>query len=349
MVIAELENWLGNKVAILEGNNNSIYLYIYSKDQNVIALWVANSKRIDNPKDIKTEMEEGLPPYMPNEQCNDKGYILAHENENDWELQWGLDQNSIAVWYKGKIISIMPEWSGLQGFYGYSIGTDYETPLAWPLSKDNAQIHKFINEKEFLSNWTEDVWIQHQEALLELYSNNFNGQERYFAIDGGNWPPKGMRYISQGSSHYLFTVGISILPMPLYGMNYEEDIEDFRRIELGIIFEGGDDFTALGQYLSAQSTYPWYWGTHFDNGHTIPCKELSDLGSQMSFMVIVDNASFLPKISTPNFNNDKTRLLYMVPIYESEQKFAEENSTLELIKLLEVSKQPLNIFRDSVV
>lgn len=349
MVITELENWLGNKVAILEENNNSIYLYSYSKDKNVLALWVANSNRVESPKDIEIEMEEGLPPYMPNEQCNDNGYILDYENEDNWELQWGLDQNSIAVWYKGDIISIMPEWSGFKGVFGYSTGTDYETALAWPLNQENEQKHRFVKEKEFLNNWTEDVWLNHQKSLLERYDSSFEGQTRYFAIDGGNWPPKGMKYISKGNLHSLFTVGVSILSMPSFGMNYEEDVEDFRRIELSIIFEGGNDFTALGKYLSAQSSYPWHWGTHFDNGHTIPCKELRDLGSQMSFMALIEEASFLPKIDLPNFQNNKTRLLYMIPIYESEQKFAEENSTLQLIELLEASKQPLNIFRDSVV
>lgn len=349
MIIVELENWLGNKVAILEENNNSIYLYSYSKDKDVLALWVANSKKSHKNKSIKDDMEDGLPPYMPSEYCNSNGYILDYENEENWELQWGLEQNSIAVWYKGELVAVMPEWSGFKGFFGYSVGADSETELAWPLRDDNILRTKFLNEKKFLNNWTEDVWIQHQKALLEMYNKIFKGSERYFAIDGGNWPPKGMHYINQDNFHCLFTVGVSILPMPSFGMNYEDDIEDYRRIELSIIFEGCNDFMPMGQYLSGQSSYPWYWGTHFDKGHTIPCKQLADLGSDMSFMALVENASFLPEIVLPEFQHNKTRVLYMVPIYESEQKFAEVNSTMQLIELLEASRQPLNIFRDRVI
>ena len=349
MVIIEIENWLGNKVAILEENNDAIYLYSYSKESEVKALWVANSREVLKPNGIKDDMENGLPPYMPADLCNEFSYITDFEDDENWELQWGLDQNSIAVWYKDKIVAVMPEWSGFKGFFGYSIGANCENELAWPLSLDNMQVEKFTMEREFLVNWTTDLWVKYQESLLELYDSAIEGEGRYFAIDGGKWPPKGLRYISQSVRHHLFTIGVSILPMPSFGMGREENVEDFRRIELGIIFEGNSDFQVLGEYLSAQSTYPWYWGTHFDKGHTIPCSQLNDLGSKMTHMLLVEKANFLPDVKLPEFDSSNVRLLYMVPIYDSEQKFAEENSSSQLIELLESNDRPLNIFRECLI
>ena len=52
----------------------------------------------------------------------------------------------------------------------------------------------------------------------------------------------------------------------------------------------------------------------------------------------------------PSFNDGVVRLLYLLPIYESEQNFAEENSTQRLIEMLEHAEiDVFDIYRGAIV
>lgn len=147
----------------------------------------------------------------------------------------------------------------------------------------------------------------------------------------------------------MATVGMSQLPMPEYGMA-RENVRDFQRIEIAIACRPIEDFKPLAQYLSGQATYPWYFGSHFDHGHTLPCEQLLEVGSKASYVVMVEVAAFLPKVSMPLFDDGLVRLLYLIPIFESEQKFAEECSTQRLIEMLEQAGiDPFDMHRGAIV
>jgi hypothetical protein len=353
MVLVELQNWQECRTAIIEYENDSVYLYSYPHDKSLElkSLWVANTKkRLLKKSSIKSDFEKGLQPYLPKKYCLEKGYISDFRDKDNWELQWGLDQNSIAVYFKGKIIAILPEWSGTNDFYGYSTGTDKESALAWPLLEDNIQIQRFLDEREFLNSWSEDSWVSRQESLVSHYKSLYEGEYRYFSADEGKWPPLGLHYSKTPEIEFIATVGMSQLPMPEFGMAHD-NIKDFRKIELAFAFKSIPDFKPLAQYLSAQAKYPWYYGSHFDHGHTIPCEQLRELGSKAAFVMLVENADFLPKVAAmPSFEDGVVRLFYMLPIHSSEQRFAEERSTQELIELMEQAKvDPFNIYRNPIV
>ena len=352
MVLAELLNWQECRTAILEYENDSIYLYSHPHDKNLElkSLWVANTKkRTFEKSNIKADFDRGVQAYLPTKYCVESGYIRDFKNEKNWSLQWGLDQNSIAVYYKDRIIAILPEWSGTNGFWGYSLGTDKESVIAWPLFEDNVQIKRFLDERIFLDSWSESSWISRQESLVFFYENLFKGEVRYFAADGGKWPPLGIHYSKSSEIEFMATVGMSQLPMPEYGMA-RENVGDFRRIELAMACRPISDFTPLAQYLSGQATYPWHFGSHFDHGHTLPCEQLREVGSKASFVVIIEVADFLSTVTMPSLDDGLVRLLYMLPIYKSEQQFAEKNSTQRLIEMIEQAKvDPFDIHREAIV
>jgi len=352
MVLAKLTNWVESRTAVLEYDNDTIYLYNYSHDEGLEpkSLWIANTKkRIFNNSSIKADMDKGLQPYMPKEFCEDEAYIKVFKNKESWCLQWGLEQNSVAVFYKDNIIAIMPEFSGVSGFWGYSTGATKETPIAWPLLKDNIQINRFLEEKAFLESWTESIWVSHQENLLSIYRNAYPDNERYFVADGGLWPNLGIHYSRIKDLEFLATVGMSQLPMPEFGMVHE-DPEEYRQIEIALVFRPLEKIELLAQYLSGQARFPWHFETHLDHGHTLPCEELLELGSKASFVILVETASFLSKLSMPSFNKRGVRLLFMIPIYESEQQFSEKHSTQELINKLESKcEDPFDIYRKPIV
>ena len=348
MTLLEITNWVQSRTAVLEYDNDSIHLYSHphSKDQELKCLWVANtSKRMFKTGDIASDMKKGLQPYMPKKHCNKKAFIKDYENKDNWRLQWGLDQNSISVHYKDKLIAVMPEWSGHEGFWGYSIGVSDETDIAWPLNDGNEQIKRITSEQVFLDNWSDSDWVELQEGVMGKYKNSMRGDNRYFAGDGGNWPPLGIHYCKNAEQELISTIGMSILPMPLLGMNFENP-EPYRKIELAIIFENARDGLPLASYISGQATYPWSFGTHFNHGHTIPCSQLEEAGSDMSFMLILETANFLPEIS---LNQPNTRLLFMLPIYESEQVYIEKNGSSDFLSLMEDHQKPLDLKRQPVV
>lgn len=352
MILSELTNWQENRTAVLECSNDCIYLYSYphEEDQDLKTLWVANTKKRDTLENgIKSDMENGDQPYMPIKFCNQNAYISEYENEEDWKLQWGLDQNSIAVYYKNSLIAVMPEWSGIKEFSGYSSGVSAETAMAWPLLPDNEQITRFVSESEFLDSWNDDTWPQFQSRVLSIYGQFMPGSNRYFAADGGKWPPLGLICNSSDDTQFWATVGMSLLPMPVFGMTYE-DPEMYRRIELAMLINNNIDTMPLGSYLAAQARYPWLYGTHFDHGHTIPCQQLKEIGSGMAYMLIIDKASFLPEMDSSVFRDSATRLLFMVPIYKSEQEFAENSGSAALLQKMEQSGlDMLNLDRAAIM
>ena len=354
MTIISLQNWVEQRTAIIEYENDSIYLYSYPNNDSSLpskSLWIANTKkRLLKKSNINDDFAKGIQPYMPIKHCTKNGYIKDFKDINNWEIQWGLDQNSIAVYFKNNIVAIMPEWAGITSdFWGFSIGAKDETPIAWPLKNDNIQIKRFLKEKMFLESWTSKQWELTQDNFLSLYRNLYKGEEKYFSADDNKWPPLGIHYCKSNNLEFLATIGMSQLPMPEYGMPWEDN-EEYRRIEIAMIFRSIPNFLPLAQYLSAQAKYPWHYGTHFAHGHTIPCKELLEVGSKTSYIIFVENAKFLPNINIPTFDNKKIRLLFMIPIYETEYNYALKNSSNELIKLIEeADKDPFNIFRNSII
>ncbi len=350
MILAELINWHESRTAVLEHSNDSIYLYNHphGESQPVKTLWVANTKkRLLSRSTIMSDMQKSQQPYLPKEFCSEHAYIKDYKNSEDWELQWGLDQNSVCVFYKGDIVAIMPEWSGSNDFYGYSKGAKKENLVAWSLTDENEQISRFKNEKSFLESWSDEKWTTHQENIFTSYDDFTTEESRYFSADGGTWPPLGIHLHQADDVAFLASVGMSILPMPLLGMNHE-NLDDQRQIELAILTDGTQDAMPLTSYLSSQALYPWIQGTHFDHGHTLPCKELAEMNSDMSFMLLVEKASFLPSIGMPSFEGRNVRLLYMIPIHKSEQEFAQANCSLELLKKLEQIENPISLQREAV-
>lgn len=146
----------------------------------------------------------------------------------------------------------------------------------------------------------------------------------------------GVTYRLKDEKHFWATVGMSLLPMPVFDMSHENP-ENYRKIEIGILLDSREDTMLLGSYLAAQAKSPWSYETHFDSGHTITCRELQELGSGMSFMLFVDRASFLPDFDCNFFTDNNIRFLFMIPIYVSEQAFAENTSSIELLQKIEQS------------
>lgn len=357
-MLVEIPNAFGNRIAILDANNDCIYLYNVpaEKEEGVDdtrVVWIANTLRRESGRmDMAEEMRAGLQPYMPAELCTEHGFILDFEDQDEWEIVWGLEQCSVSVLFRGELVAIMPEWSGQDGFSGYSKGTNSESPIAWPLNPDNAEIPRVQRELQFLEDWNENTWRNYQEPLLAVYDEFHSGDKRYFACDGGDSPPLGLTCSRNDDSTFLTSEGMGLLPMPYLQATSPDGQEGCSRIELGMLVQSTADHMELANYIGAHARYPWRYSTYFAHGHTIPCEQARSLRAEFEFVAIADRALFFPDLQLPDVQlpnlMSSVRLLFMLPISAREQEFALQNTTEELIARIARVDNPLSPNRELV-
>ncbi|NLR95091.1 suppressor of fused domain protein [Flammeovirga agarivorans] len=97
--------------------------------------------------------------------------------------------------------------------------------------------------------------------------------DNYFAIDGGEWPSKGLFKKVQNSSTIISTVALSFLPMPTVEL-YLEDYQNFNRIELGLRVNDLTEthFKEIANQIGPISKTPWENITFLGEGHTLNLK-----------------------------------------------------------------------------
>ena len=107
---------------------------------------------------------------------------------------------------------------------------------------------------------------------MNALENFFGDYEKYYAIDGGEFPPKALLSGRKDGVCYGITAGVSLIPMPCVEQNFSEDAGNLRRMELG--FAAVEEHEALCKMmystLSGLSGLPWKEVTFLAHGHTIP-------------------------------------------------------------------------------
>ncbi|NLR95090.1 hypothetical protein [Flammeovirga agarivorans] len=129
--------------AIVEQDDRVVYFYLWSQDNskyNVKSCWVRNLK--EAPEKLNSvEMERGLPPMQPKQFCK---YPLGEGklNKSDLQILWNEEGDSAILLEKGRILSIIPSWSGDKGFHGYAKNCLDNSSLAWELTTENTYIKR---------------------------------------------------------------------------------------------------------------------------------------------------------------------------------------------------------------
>jgi hypothetical protein len=115
-------------------------------------------------------------------------------NPADLEIIWLEEGDGAALPEKGEIIAVIPCWSGMGGFFGYARDAKGEGNFVWELSDGNAMVERVAASKEFYKSWSSEFnpWRKMQPELLTKYDELFGPSDKYYAIDGENWPPKGL-------------------------------------------------------------------------------------------------------------------------------------------------------------
>jgi hypothetical protein len=203
--------------------------------------------------------------------------------------------------------------------------------------------------KSFWDSWSDNSWGKIQESYLTIVEKSIGKYDKYYAIDGGHWPPKAMVTIEKGNLTYIMTLGVSVIPQPKVEMYYEEP-KEHRRFEFGFAIETevlNKNKNGILSYIIGQTSLPWSCLTWLGHGHTLPCDQIWPSSEEFPFILLISSnkADNLPIIDLSSHGEDTVNLLWMVPITRLEQQYAEDHGSESLIKNCSKDEDDLWVFR----
>jgi hypothetical protein len=332
-----------NVEAIVEQDDRVAYFYLRGDPQIEFGLrtcWVRNVRPAPKDLDVKG-MRRGTPPMLPAAQCKHPQGAPPLRAE-DLEIVWFEEGDAAALVENGEVLAVVPCWSGQNGFDGYARDCIGQSPLAWELEPDNVLLARIGRAADYWRSWDDDEnnpWTEVQDSQIEAYSQQLGNYDKYYAIDGGEWPPKALVRIPLPSAIALVTVGVCLRPQPTVEM-YADNPEELSRIELGMALDPSlpaESLNACGSYISAQSRLPWTHCTWLGEGHTIPFDALP--GGPYSAVLLQRSPQGAAAAQLPSFRGDPVNLLWMTPITAAERKFAEEHGSRSLAGRLAAAGQ----------
>ncbi len=338
--------------AIVEQDNRVVYFYLYGPENSNFGIkssWVRNLKEAPNELEEKL-MNKGIPPMLPKEFCK---FPQGQEklNKNDLKIIWTEEGDSAGLLLKDEIIAIIPSWGGQNGFFGYAKECIGQGNFAWELTQSNTFLQRLNNAKDYWNSWDNELnpfQIQ-QPLILNAYDEAFGKNDKYYAIDGNEWPPKGL-YLRKGQSKTIFaTVGISLIPMPVIEM-YTENRFESNRIEFGIILDSvfnEKEIQQMAEWISGQSTIPWSNITFLGEGHTI---NFDFRSTKFNSVILTNKLDILPKPELDDYRDSRINFLWMIPISEKERNEVIENGSDGILnKLNELGEKIYSLERNEVI
>lgn len=302
--------------AILDSQHEVVYFYLQDlRDESMKAVWVRNLT--EPPEgDPQERMEKGLPPLQPS------GGVGPPLLEEEVEVVWFEEGTGAALLERGEILAVIPPWSGMRGFHGYARDCATAELGVFPLGSEaeNAIYARVRKAKEWWDCWRQgNPWQELGEALLASYQV-IGEHTQYFAIDGGNWPPKAIVRVPVESGTALLTMGVALRPQPGTELSVENP-ESLHRIELGVCLppDCDDEFVRkVGAQLSSLANIPWRHRTWLGDHHTVGF----DFGSPFSAALLCKKPPGAPALELPTFRDDPINLLWLIPLTEEERQAA---------------------------
>lgn len=325
----------GNIRALVEDDGRSVHLYLEGVSEDhpfgVRSCWVRNRRAA--PALIEAErMQAGLAPMLPARNCIDPeaGPPLR---EDDLEFLWFESGDGVALLEKGEVLAVIPPWSGKEGFAGYARDCALASPLCDPLGAPEHDHHgifaRLARAASFWESWDHNPWPGIQEGMMRALEAVLGPHAKYFSTDPERWPPRSLTLFEREGRRVAVTGGMSLRPQPRASAP--------SRIELGLAWEPrSEDPTRLLSYLSSQALLPWERYLHLDEGHGIAFSGAGEeIGPAFRAMFLWEDPPGAPKLELPPFEGEPVRLLWMVPITESELDFLRREGAHALRERLE--------------
>ena len=333
--------------AFVEKNEQNYYFYLWinpgSDNSMIKSCWICNA--VPAPKEIDTScMEMGIAPSMPVEYVSHDIDGIQLDGKK-LRIVWFEEGDAAALFYEEEIICVIPGWSGYKGFHGYSKYAKGMGPFAWELTEAlDTLAERVENSREFWDYFATDYWENFQQAHLDSLENFFGPHQKYYAIDGGKFPPKALVSGKKDGVCYGITSGVSLIPMPCVEQYFEEDAGKFRRMELGFatIEKHEPLCKMMFSVLSGISSMPWKEITFLAHGHTLPFKNIKGFDA-----ILFLNPKLVSGMEGPEYNSfmgDDVNLLWVVLLTKEEYQFVMEHDVTELLKKAKTDVKKLHVF-----
>lgn len=318
----------GNINAIVEEGESTVYFYLFGPE-GVIPLgesaeswspirqcWVCNKIPVgDNLSDVVGAMHMGMAPILPAESCAHASTPIQLDPKQ-LEVIWFEEGDCAALLHAGEIMAVIPAWAspGISQVTGYA--KECRAPFMGLLPLADAMTNfkpRIEAAAEFWHTWTHPrAWDQFQQSYLKILTEQFGQHSRYFAIDGGHFPPKAVVIWENDHTVIFVTIGVSILAQPRVEL-YSDEPQLYRRFEFGMAIDrqvvdaiGIEAITAM---ISQLVCIPWQSLTWLGHQHT-----LETALTPFDHLVLITEGLSIPAIKLPEYRGGPVNLLWGVPL-----------------------------------
>lgn len=335
VMLIDQPNNRGTLYAVVEQDDRVAYFYLYPSEllttkYSPRPCWLRNLQPAPGKKDVAA-MKEGMAPMLEAAYCNHPEGSEPLEKER-LTIVWTEEGDGAAVLYDNEILGVIPGWSLYNDEHAVAYAADCisagENDRLMPLGKRgaNAMYERVDQAIAFWKDWEEETsqtWGILQDQYLKAYEAEFGPIQQYYAIDGGQWPPMALGKFEKDEVVYLFTLGVSIRPMPWVELLYSDRAPGFRRMELAMAVSKKDftdkEIMAMAGLMSGMADRPWKQITWLGEGHTVSSEELPAPFES----VVVSSALYNgPAIGLPEVYGDKVNLYWLAPITKLEREYA---------------------------
>lgn len=310
-------------------DDQSAYFYLYKVNkktkecvETLAGCWIKNLVKAPEDFDIES-MKKGIPPAMPYSFCKNPD-DLEPLNKDDLEIVWSQEGNIAGLYCKDELISVIPSWANPNKFCGYTKNCVGKSPIGWQLgtAEENKIFERMEKGKEFWSQNIPSLWAEYQQNLINDLNNVYGEQKLYYAIDGGNFPPRGLSIHQKDNICYVCTIGVGFFSMPNVELYYN-DYENYNKSEIIFAFES-DKFndeqkSRIYMQMSVICNMIWNNMTFISHGDTVDFKAYEDKPCAVFIndMYYKTQSGFLCQ-------KEGVNLLWLIPIDTETLKFGQE-------------------------
>ena len=329
----------GNIEAVVESDGRTVYLYLDGGPRfGIRAVWVRNL--ITGPLTFNTEdLKGGLAPVLPRIHTT-KSEPSPLPVADDLSLVWFAEGNGVALLERERLLAVIPPWSGLDGFHGYSAECASENQVVAPLPNDANFLRRIEMNRHYWREWANHApFARWQPEILARFSAAYGPQQNYFNINGDNFPPRGLGVFKSNRAVTLATVGMSLCLMPTVELVVENPWE-FRRVELVNVLPVSateEEIMAVAKRMSSLAGLPWREWTWLGDNHT--CEWMPQENFPYAGLYRIQDPGDIGFCKLPDIADDPVHLLGIIPLSNADyQRFSTNQKTVaQLAKVRRVS------------
>lgn len=203
-VLLEEVNPNGNVQALVEQEDRVAYLYLYSAEETglprVRSCWVRNLSRA--PVELDTDaLRRGLAPALTRDACAHPDGAPPLEAEA-LRVVWLEAGDGAALLDGGELLAVLPPPSDPDGASGCARDCSTANPVVSPLAPRRDLIEQLERATAFWADWDGEAgssaWPPLRDRLVAAYAGAIGEASNYYAMDGGEWPPRALLRIPVG-------------------------------------------------------------------------------------------------------------------------------------------------------